>query len=215
LKDCAQKLETTLSEPDSDQKVAQVTCLLKVLATQWIDYEGAAPNVQASISDDEIDSRLTEELKEFRDTRARFLTTETQGNLYLASKSVNRDPPRRPTSPVRAPKVKLPELKIPVFDGNVVEWPAFWSSFSVIHDHSELTPEEAAGGAFRSFEFLLVATGAACVEARGLTGLLVDSRLVVAPIAGETARGVAAVLVVRSFCFPTGGRERAWTGALT
>jgi hypothetical protein len=33
LKDCAKKLETTLSEPDSDQKVAQVTCLLKVLAT--------------------------------------------------------------------------------------------------------------------------------------------------------------------------------------
>jgi hypothetical protein len=188
LKGCAKKLETTLSEPDSDQKVAQVTCLLKVLATQWIDYEGAALNVQASIPDDEIESRLTEELKEFGDTRACFLTTETQGNLYLASKSVNRDPPRRPTSPVRAPKVKLPELKIPVFDGNVVDWPAFWSSFSVIHDHSELTPEVKMmhltnyikGDAARTIQGLHVSAGNYDSAVRMLTDRFNRSDLIIA-----------------------------------
>ena len=141
LQDCSKKLDGKLAEDETPQKVDEVTCLLKVLTTQWVDYEDAALKVQASIPDDEVDPLLMEELAEFNNVRAIFLTTETQGNLYLTAKTIRRDPSPRPPSPVRAPKVKLPELKIPVFDGNVVDWPAFWSSFSVIHDHSELTPE--------------------------------------------------------------------------
>ena len=141
LQECSKKLDGKLAEDETPQKVDEVTCLLKVLTTQWVDYEDAALKVQASIPDDEVDPLLMEELAEFNNVRAIFLTTETQGNLYLTAKTIRRDPSPRPPSPVRAPKVKLPELKIPVFDGNVVDWPAFWSSFSVIHDHSELTPE--------------------------------------------------------------------------
>ena len=140
LKSTGLQLETKLNEDESNRKAAEITGLLKAFNTQWVDYEGAAMTVQNSIPDDELAIRLPEEIADFGRARVDFLMLETQATMYLASNSVSKTPPRQP-SPVRAPKVKLPELKIPDFDGNVVEWPGFWSSFSVIHTHPELTPD--------------------------------------------------------------------------
>ena len=166
LNDIGSQLETKLALDDSNVKVAEVTGLLKALTTQWVDYEGAAMAVQSSIPDDQMDTRLPIEIAQFGKMRTDFLLLETQASLYLESRASNKTPLRQP-SPVRAPKVKLPELNIPIFDGNVVEWPAFWSNFSVIHNHPELTSDVKMmhltnyikGDAARTIEGLHVSVG--------------------------------------------------------
>ena len=43
------------------------------------------------------------------------------------------------TSDVKMQKIKLPEIPLPTFSGNIIEWPSFWDSFkSTIHSNTRV-----------------------------------------------------------------------------
>ena len=74
------------------------------------------------------------------------LQATLEGEIFDCSLRVKSYCSRQRTSlapPLHPPMVRLPELDVPTFDGNILHWRSFWEQFCVsIHDHSNLSDTE-------------------------------------------------------------------------
>jgi len=113
--------------------------------------------------------------------RADRVTTERDGNhddflgLKVAIESIiesrkpQPEPPRRPDPPLAQVKVKLPQLELRSFDGDILKWASFWDSFNnAVHSRTDLRDEEKfnylrrylSGSALKSIEGLSLTSAA-------------------------------------------------------
>ena len=126
LEAVARGVESTLSSGEADMVL--LTQYEEQLSSLKADLTGLSRDL---LSMDDVDSSLTELQERLNkrvfDVRLRVKRQLTQRTDHHASTAVKGG-------------VKLPELAVPTFDGNVVSWRSFWEQYVVsVHERSDLS----------------------------------------------------------------------------
>lgn len=133
--------------PDIDRlSMLKLTLEEKLDVLKGFDAEITELTPEDSLDDeiqqsDEYKERIYEALS--RINRAMKTTTAPSMVPTIPTTAEVRTPPPTSESHERGTKVKLPELTLPHFNGNLMKWPSFWDSYeSAIHKNKELTNVE-------------------------------------------------------------------------
>ena len=134
LEDAIKDLREELKRPEEADKVIQVQAIIEHLNATWRDYERASNEVQR-LEPDVND--LVVIMKETSLVRKDFLKAKKEAEAYLSGIQV----PRAAPTTTHVAKVRLPEIKLPTFNGSVSQWPSFWSGFAAIDQDSDLSDD--------------------------------------------------------------------------
>lgn len=141
-KDMLEGWKERLEEIFEDYKETRLQLEVSEDFQNTLKQELEAKALKQSQAGVEVELPSIEQVK--RDARATFESTYLRLKGFILSKiRANGDPPRQAAqiqAPVQQIRVKLPEIKLPNFDGTIKEWPSFRDSFqSLIASNPQLS----------------------------------------------------------------------------
>jgi len=134
LEDAVKDLRDELKKPEEADKVIEVQAIIEHLNATWKDYERASNEVQRLEADV---NNLVVIMKDTSLVRKEFLKAKKEAEAYLSGIQA----PRTTTTTTHVTKVRLPEIKLPTFNGSVSQWPSFWSGFAAIDQDPDLSDD--------------------------------------------------------------------------
>ena len=105
------------------------------LDTRLRAVDGIEDEVELELEDE----KLLADIEEAADYRERCKVSRVQATRLLSDVVVGGEKASNAsTGGLSHTEVRLPKLELPIFEGEVVQWPAFWDQFEAMVDNSEL-----------------------------------------------------------------------------